>query len=357
MDDRSFESPPEEKTGTETDSTPRRAVPQKKARNRGRGLLIVVGAIALFSLSLGGTYLAAQILNHQNTPDGAQAPEQAVLSYLQALAAGHADTALIYSAMQPDDRTFTSDEFLAQLLAENPITKITVPPNQATDSPAVIEATYNIGDVEVEAEFTLHLQGNAWLLDYGFFPFDISEMTESGPAISMNGVDLGHTENIYLFPGIYTLTLADPMLALTYSEFVIEYPEMPLFFSQGYTMSEEGLDVIRTAVDEHLTYCLAQKDIQPDGCGFGFAGTSTGTIDTSTIAWTIAGTRPSFAAQKFTLDTTVLTVATAMIDIKFHFEAISTDKRHFYEADSSITGIRVDFCRTDQIVVTFGTFG
>ncbi|MCL2783865.1 MAG: hypothetical protein FWD55_00220 [Propionibacteriaceae bacterium] len=357
MVDSVIEPPASSSDDAENTPTPRRAKPPAKTKNRGRGLLIVLGAIALFALSLGGTYIIMQVMNKETSLSGSSTAEEAVLSYLNALAAGNADKALLYSAMQPEDRAFMTNEFLASLVAENPITNIDVRPNQAASPDAIIAATYKIGETEVEAEFTVHPHGKTWMLDWGFFPFDISDMTEAGPGVLMNEVELGDTATIYLFPGVYSLTLTDPMLTLTHPEFTIEYPEMPLFVSQGYTISDEGLSLIQAAIDEHLTYCLTQKTIQPEGCGFGFAGTSTGTVDPSTIAWTLVGQRPDFSAQKFNLDTTVFTVATVLVDMKFHFEAISTDKRHFYEADSSTTGIRIDFCNTDKIVVTFGTFG
>ena len=84
--------------------------------------------------------------------------DEAVKSYLDALAAGQAAVALALGKDQPTDTTFLTDAVLADSLKRAPITAITVsPPDDEYDNS--IEASYKLGDQQVNETFTVQKTG------------------------------------------------------------------------------------------------------------------------------------------------------------------------------------------------------
>ena len=142
-------------------------------------VFLVIGAIVLVLIILGVG--AAVLLNRNDTArdpiypttsgptsggtaptGGSSAPptvvnskaDEAVKSYLEALAAGQAAVALALGKEQPTDTTFLTDAVLADSLKRAPITAITVsPPDDEYDNS--IEASYKLGDQQVNETFTV----------------------------------------------------------------------------------------------------------------------------------------------------------------------------------------------------------
>jgi len=238
----------------------------------------------------------------------------------------------------------------------NPITDITVPEGQSTSSPTKIQATYTLGGEKIQAYFTVQKHGRHWLLDSGFLPLNLAELVETGVPIAVNDKPLDQTTKIYLFPGVYTFTSLNPMLGLTMPTFTIAFPENPTVFSESFTLSQEGITRIQQAAAAHLDSCLGAKELNPEGCGFGFAGTNVGQVDPGTITWTLAADSPDIAAIDPHLDGSSLAVAVASISINVTFHGVSTDKVHLYDDSSSgFNTVRADFTDPDNIIVTFGT--
>jgi len=324
-------------------------------------VLVVILIVLLVFLLLFVTvkFLVPKILGDYDAPGKAASPSEAVQEYLEAVAAGDASTALLYSALQPtNDPVFFSDDFLKQSMAANPLTDIVVPDGQTTDSPAQIKATYTLGGQQVNAHFTVQKHGRDWLLDGGFLPLDLSALLDKGVPLSLGGIPLNDTTKVDLFPGVYTLASLNPMLGLTSPELRIEYPENnDMTFIVGFSLSADGASRIQQAAKAHLDECLTRQELNPEGCGFGFIGASSGTVDPQTITWTLAKDTNDIEAIELSLDGASLTSAVADTSIEVDFHALSTDKIHMYDATSSFTGVRADFTDPDAIQVTFGLFG
>ena len=337
----------------QTPDYPRRGAPSvTKPKNKGGAGFIIAVIVILLAIGAMIAYLVIRLTSPPADTSNAGSPAEAVEAYLTAISQGDATTALSYSAQQPSDTTFTSNSFLLASMQAHPMTSIVVPEGQSTSTPAVINATYTLGEHQVNAHFTVQQHGTTWLLDGGFISLNISALMEKGVPLTLNGVDLNETTRIYLFPGVYTFASTNPMLALTDPIFTMEYPESSPTFSQKFVLSAEALTRVAAAADSRMDHCLNQKEMKPEGCGFGFSGVSEGEVDPATIEWSLADEAPDFTSIQYQLDPT-LTLAEASLRINVDFEAISVDKAHLYEASASILAMRADFSNPDQIVITF----
>jgi len=334
---------------------PARAIPDSPATHRKRTVLIIVLALVVLLAGL-AVFLLPRLLVDADKPGNAVSPTEAVQEYLTAVAAGDATTALLYSTTKPaQDTVFTSDEFVASVMKDSPITDIQVPDGQPTTSPVQIQATYTLNGEQVDAHFTVQKYGRLWRLDIGFLPLNLTELASRGVPLAVNGVPLDELTKVYLFPGVYTFSTLNPMLDVTTPTFTIDYPENPTIFREGFTLSQDGISAIQQAASAHLTDCLALKELSPDGCGFGFAGTNSGQVDPTTITWTLATDAPDITTIVPSLEANSLTTADASIQISVTFKALSVDRRRGYEDTSSFNTVRADFSDPSAIQVTFGT--
>ena len=343
-----------------TDSSPALDVPARRILEsplkRHRKAIIIIVVIVALILAGAAVYFVPRYLAYPDQPGNAVSPTEAVQEYLAAVASGDATTALLYSTTKPGESTFfTTDDFLKASMKAAPITNITVPDNQPTTSPAQIQATYTLNGQQVQAHFTVQKYGRLWKLDIGFLPLNLTELTSKGVPLAVNGVSLDQLTKIYLFPGVYTFTSKNPMLDLTTPTFTIDYPENPTIFREGFTLSADGISEIQAAASARLTACLAIQELQPAGCGFGFAGTTEGEVDPASITWTLPDDAPDISTITPALEGNSLTMASASIDVSVSFEARSTDNRHLYDGTSSFNTVRADISNPDNIQVTFGT--
>jgi len=330
----------------------------RRAAKRSKGPVIVV-IIAVVALVVGGGAAAAywipRLLDDSDQPGIAKSAEEAVREYLAALAAGDATTALLYSAAQPADTRFMTNDFLAKVVAGGPVTDIVVPDGQTSVSPAQITATYKMGDQAVEAHFTVQKYGRDWLLDAGYLSLGIGAAVAKGVPLALNGVELGTMEKVYLFPGVYEFTSLDVMLAMDNGKFTIGYAESQPTIDMGFSLSKEGIDRIRTAAKAKLDWCLAQKALKPAGCGFGFTGAQNGTVSAASIKWGLKSKSQKPATIAPRLDGGSLTTAVAPFAVTVSFQAQSEDKTSLYNDESGFTRLHADFTDPGKIVVTFGS--
>ena len=349
-------TPPQPEPPVQTSSgIPARAIAEPPTNHRTRTVLIIILVVAVVLAGL-AFFLVPRFLDDPDRPGNAVSPTEAVQEYLTAVASGDATTALLYSTTKPgEDTTFTTNDFLTSLMKASPITNINVPDDQPTTSPVEIQATYTLNGEQVQAHFTVRKYGRLWKLDIGFLPLNVTELTDQGVPLTVNGVSLDVATKLYLFPGVYTFTSMNPMLDLTLPTFTIDYPENPTIFREGFTLSQQGIAAIQAAAATHLTTCLATQQLAPQGCGFGFAGTTAGEIDPTSITWALTDDDPDISTIAPGLEGNSTTVAIATIQITVTFGGISLDKQHLYEGTSSFNTVRADFSNPDNIRVSFGT--
>ena len=326
----------------------------RPTRARRRWWIVPVVVLLAAALLGGGAWLIWHPREEPEQPGVAKTPASAVQQYLDALSRGDADAALALSASQPNDTRFLTSDTLTTAMLANPLTAIEVPPGQSTTTPATIQATYQMGGKTVHAHFTVQQWTQGWLLDGGFLTLNLASLTAKGVPLTMNGVDITGLATAQLFPGVYTLASSNPMLTLTNGSFTIEYPESNPAFSQfGFALSEEAVQRIQAAAQAKLTDCLASKDLQPAGCGFGVDPTAYA-VDPATVQWTLHDDSPDLTAITLALEAGSLTIATADAQVTVDFRASTADHHRRVNGTSTVASVQADFTNPDQIGILLG---
>jgi hypothetical protein len=281
---------------------------------------------------------------------GGRTPGQAVENYLHALAQADAAAALSYTRTAPADTTFLTSAILQENQANHPIANIEVGEPEKRYSPTYITATYTMGEEEITAEFTVQRHSGRWFLDGGFIDLDISEVNALLP-LSINGHDVGNKTRVQLFPGVYTMSVNQPMIAFTNPLMILEYPESHPDYSMDFTLSEEGLAKVDEIASAHLNACINRKEIKPHDCGFGFDGGPE--LDENSITWTLTGDTPDWATLDYQLDLEDFSSATAWVEIPIKFDALSMDRLDHFGDSTKIQAVRVDLTNPYMITVSF----
>lgn len=255
-------------------------------------------------------------------PVQAANPSDAVKSYLDALAAGQADTALALGEDQPADKTFLTDAVLKDSNSRAPITDINVP--EVTDQNAYqVDATYKIGDESVTEEFSVNKVGDDWKLTKTFAELNLSYVRNKTLAMTLNGADV-KTDKIRIFPGSYEFTSASKHVDYgSENVLVLKSPsDYPSAADIKPTLTEGGYDAFLKAAKVGLDKCMAEKKLAPAGCPFGVRPLSGQKIDPSSVKWKLA--EDPWANLKARLDHQNPSIAEASASMIFEFTAKGT---------------------------------
>ena len=252
-------------------------------------MALVIGAIALVLVILGVG--AVVLLNRDNgtasdpvnTPvTGGTAPpgatsgppqvvnskaDEAVKSYLDALAAGQAATALALGKDQPTDTTFLTDAVLADSLKRAPITAITVsPPDDEYDSS--IEASYKLGDQQVNESFTVQKTGDNYLLYDVTQNVNVEAIRSRTLPLLINGVAV-QSDEVHLFPGSYLLTSGNEYANYGNGALLVKHPnDYPNAYDLRPELTKAGADAFLDAAKAKLAACVKEQKLRPAGCAF-----------------------------------------------------------------------------------------
>ena len=264
--------------------------PAKKGSAR---LLLVVGAIVLALIIIG---VGAAILVNRTTetttppvdtidptatggpggsaststtapPPASTKADESVKAYLEALAAGNAAAALSLAKDQPTDTSFLTDAVLAESNKRAPITEITVsPPDSEYDSS--IEASYKMGDQQVNETFTVQKQGENFLLYEVSQDVNLETIRSRTLPMQINGVGVT-SDKVNLFPGSYVFTSGSNYIAYGGGPMVINSPND---FANAYdhrpAITSAGTKAVVAAAKAKLAGCAKQAKFKPSGCPF-----------------------------------------------------------------------------------------
>ncbi len=262
--------------------------PPKKGSSR---VFLVVGAIVLALIIIGVG--AAFLVNRTQTatdpvdptrtggPSGSAPPtgstsappptstraDQAVKAYLEALAAGNATAALSLGKEQPNDKSFLTDAVLAESNKRAPITDITVsPPDSEYDSS--IDASYKMGDQQVNETFTVQKQGNVYRLYDVTQDVNLEGIRSRTLPMQINGVGVT-SDRVDLFPGSYLLTSGNNYIAYGGGPMVITSPgDYPSAYDHRPAITEAGTKAVVAAAKAKLAACAEEAKFKPSGCPF-----------------------------------------------------------------------------------------
>ena len=331
------------------------------AKRRRLWLFILVGVLVV-ALALGGFVLWWYEFRDDGQPGHARSPQSAVRGYLQALAAGDAAAALAYALTPPANATMLTDAVLKASLALGPITNIVVQDHAAGTPADTVTASYRIGSRPVTASFVTVKPGKYYLLQQVTCRADLTRLRIDSLATSVNGVALTDVKSlgaVDLFPGSYQVGLANSLLTMTPTSFVVDQPVTTLSLGDVVvTLTPDAQYRFGAAAKAALEACMAEHALRTS-CGFGKPQQPAGTkaID-STIKWTFAGGNSNdLLAATYTYDPADSpTSVKAFVNITLKVDLNAKNGNH-YSGTSYVFGATVDFADPRNLVVSFVTIG
>lgn len=303
-------------------------------------MLLIIGAAVLALIVLAVGTVAALSRGNSATAGGASDPgtsggaastpsappaagaanaSDAVRSYLEALAAGKASTALALSSETPADKTFLTDAVLAESNARAPITKINVPAVSG-DYVFSVDASYTIGSEPINQKFSVTKVGNGYKVRQGYTDVDLKYVRSKTLPMMINKVAV-KTDKVRLFPGSYDITSGNSLV--NYGDTSTLTIKSPTDYASSLdlkpTLSKAGESTIIKAIQAKLASCAKSTELRPSGCPNAVQPTSSQKVDTSTIKWALD--KDSIANLEPELDYDNPAVATVRIRPEYTFTA------------------------------------
>jgi hypothetical protein len=327
-------------------------------------LPIIIGAavLALIIIGVGAAVLISRVAKSADSPadpgvPGGQAPvankpSDAVQAYLEALAAGKADTALALGNTPAADKTFLTDAVLAESIKRAPITAIVVP--EVTDEYAYsIDATYKLGSQPVSDKFSVTKAGSTWKVNKAYAELDISTLRSKTLPLAINQVPVT-TDKIRLFPGSYAFTSGNSYVDYGKTNvLLLQSPtDYPRTSDVQPTLTAAGEKAFSDAVKAKAKSCLTSGELHPAGCPNGVKEASYQKIKKSSIRWSLDG--DPTANLKPRLDYQNPAIAEANGSIDFTFKAQGTqfgDPTSFDNPVSSYATFKADMTKTPLTLV------
>lgn len=239
-------------------------------------LLVVMVAVQVFG---GGD---EKTKNASNAAKAAK-PSDAVRSYLTALAAGDADTALTF-ADKPSDTTFLTSEALKKAMAKAPLTDINVA--ESADVAFLVQATYSLGDTKVNEQFSVTHESGDWRLRDSYATASFTKARHDGISMMINGEEV-KTDKVYLFPGTYEVTTDNTYITYgTENTLVVKSTEDYVStFGLNLDLSPTGRTAAKAAVRNVLDTCVVSKLTAPPNCPWKVLPASGTTFVPGTVVW------------------------------------------------------------------------
>jgi type II secretory pathway pseudopilin PulG len=301
---------------------PRSYVPgpgQRTPQRRGRGkILIIIGAAALAVILMAvlavvvatrsglagnaGSSTQRQQNQSQNAaPQNAARPSDAVMGYLQALAAGDAVAALSFAADPAPTGPLLTNEVLAKSGERADLTDIQVPVVDDQNATSV-SATYSFGNSAVSESFDVVKVADTWKLSRTVKDLDISFIVGGSVPVKINGVEVDQ-DSVAVLPGSYAFSTGLPYVGYGSKNVVLvksPYVEADTYRIQSQ-LTKSGEKAVISATRKSYNNCLDANSLSPKNCPMNFK--SKYSYNKSTITWRQVGNDP-FQKAKVSLSGT-----------------------------------------------------
>ena len=284
--------------------SPGRAQPEppRKGMDSKTKILLIVGAAALAVILIAVIAVVVATRDRPSTQGGAggqqsnpsqtgaSRPSDAVLAYLQAIAAGDATTALSYAADPAPTGPLLTNEVLATSLQREPLTGIDVPVIEDQNAKSV-SATYTLGNSQVSESFDVVKVGDVWKISRAVKDLDISFIVNGSLPVKINGVKVSE-DSVAVLPGTYAFTTGLPYVSYGSKNVVLvksPYVEADTYQIQSQ-LTKAGKNAVISAAEKSFNKCLQQHSLSPSNCPQKF--NSKYKYNKSTITWTQSGGDP-----------------------------------------------------------------
>lgn len=245
-----------------------------------------------------------------------RSPQDAVREYLEALAAGDIATALSLGEVGGiGSHALLDEETHAEMRERAPITDIEI----LTEEPDANEVNvkYRLGDEQVDTSIPVVRTDNG---SYELARTTVTVVIELNQAESVpllvNGIEVEKFDPLEVVPGFYEVSTGLRFIA---------YPQDNSFTigSLGFAsetrltatprLTNEGAEVLRTAVQRSLERCFNQQSLSPEGCPQSI--TAPQPVNSSTIQWQLVGN--PLANSEPSLSTEDLSIGTMTVDLRY----------------------------------------
>jgi hypothetical protein len=275
---------------------------------RGRGkILIIIGAAALAVILMaalavvvatrsglaGNTGNSTQRQQNQSqgaAPQNAPRPSDAVMGYLQALAAGDAVAALSFAADPAPTGPLLTNEVLAKSSERADLTDIQVPVVDDQNATSV-SATYSLGNSAVSESFDVVKVADTWKLSRTVKDLDIGFIVGGSVPVKINGVEVDQ-DSVAVLPGSYTFSTGLPYVGYGSKNVVLvksPYVEADTYRIQSQ-LTNSGEEAVISAARKSYHNCLDANSLSPKNCPMNFK--SKYSYNKSTITWRQVGNDP-----------------------------------------------------------------
>ena len=278
--------------------------PQPKGRGK---ILIIIGAATLAVILMAvlavvvatrgrqaanpaSTIQAQQNQSQSAAPKNASRPSDAVMGYLQALAAGDAVAALSFGADPAPTGPLLTNEVLARSGKRAELTEIQVPAVDDQNATSV-SATYTLGDSAVSESFDVVKVADTWKLSRTVKDLDIGFIVGGSAPVKINGVDVDQ-DSVAVLPGSYAFTTGLPYVGYGSKNVVLvksPYVEADTYRIQSQ-LTKSGEKAVVSATRKSYNKCLDANSLSPDNCPIKFE--SKYSYNKSTITWRQVGSDP-----------------------------------------------------------------
>ena len=250
------------------------AAPKRGARN----IVIIVAAVLVVaalifagSRLLGGGATGSAGAGTATPANKYRTPDAAINAYFAALNAGDAASIIAMAESVPTDTTLLTNDVLTQATQDTQITEVSIAESTDKDT---FPVTYTIAGHTVSDTFQLNKDSaGSYRLATIALPMSVNPIPASQVGLRVNGVPVTSSK-ITVFPGTYTMTLDSAMYQLQPDTFVVDSLVRPPSLSDNQiSLTDQGIDDVRKAAKEHLTWCLANKETIKPECGLNYTGT------------------------------------------------------------------------------------
>lgn len=306
---------------TEHNSGP--LLPQPRPRRRRVWLPLLIVGLTVCLLVGAGLTVWWQVRPQPVTqaPTGpATTASDAVAGYLHALSEGDVATALSYGQAEPIDQRFLTSEVLQRSREVAPISNIEVTHADDPDTYQVF-ARYRLGDQPIEATFGVVYDGERWLLLDTTASLSVADLRQRNLPIEVNGVPVGNSNELTVFPGAYALDTGLPRL--NYGSDNITFVSAPGRRQRARDLTpqltEQGHRDMIAAARSSLAACVARADADPEGCPFGAGVPAGSSVVPDSVRWELIG--DPFAEAHPTLEWTDHGVVELPVQVRLLFRA------------------------------------
>lgn len=252
---------------------------------------LVVGVALLAVLAL----FAARSLLAAPAPKPA-GPEEVAQHYLQAIAAGDAQSAQNLAAIKVQDAAFTN-EGLADAARRAPLTDIRVDGVHGQD----VVLAYRVGGRAVRGTFPMVHVAEGWRVKRPTVRARVTPQPQM-VAPSIDGQKLHGAAYVYdveLAPGVHRLSLPEGFLAFEQPDITVtSLTDTPQVNGRTQVTAAYPAE-LKKRLQDRIRSCVAAKDLAPKGCPWAFRAAAGETVDASSITYTL-GSDPfaSFVAPR-----------------------------------------------------------